>query len=181
MGYVDDGAYSCGHKDPAILSDILTEKFDNLSVWMQNNKLVNDPDKTNLLVLGPKKFDRKRNEVSITAGNFTIKPTDTAKLLGCWIHQSLKWNRHLLEGKSSLVHQLTMRNNALNRVSKNASFSTKLMIANGVFHSKLVYMITVWGGAPQYLINALQVQQLRAARTVCGFQSMGWSRRRLLR
>ena len=55
------------------------------------------------------------------------------------------------------------------------------MIANGVFHSKLVYMITVWGGAPQYLINALQVQQLRAARTVCGFQSMGWSRQRLLR
>ena len=58
---------------------------------------------------------------------------------------------------------------------------TKLMIANGVFHSKLVYMITVWGGAPQYLINALQVQQLRAARTVCGFQSMGWSRQRLFR
>ena len=121
VGYVDDGAYSCGHKDPAILSDILTEKFDHLSAWMQNNKLVNNPDKTNLLVLGPKKFDRKRNEVSITAGNFTIKPSNTAKLLGCWINQSLKWNKHLLEGKSSLVHQLTMRNNALARVSKNAN------------------------------------------------------------
>ena len=49
VGYLDDGAYSCGHKDPAILSDILTEKFDNLSAWIQNNKLVNNPDKNKFI------------------------------------------------------------------------------------------------------------------------------------
>ena len=55
------------------------------------------------------------------------------------------------------------------------------MVANGAVHSKLVYLITLWGGAQQYLLKALQVQQLTAARTVCGFQSWGWSRRRLLK
>ena len=38
----------------------------------------------------------------------------------------------------------------------------------------------MWGSAEQYLLKALQTQQLPAARTVCGFQSWGWSRRRLL-
>ena len=46
--------------------------------------------------------------------------------------------------------------------------------------SKFVYLITVWGSAQQYLINTLQVQQLTAARIVCGADSFRWSRRKLL-
>ena len=37
------------------------------------------------------------------------------------------------------------------------------MIANGAIMSKLVYLITVWGGASQYLLKAVQVKQLDAA------------------
>ena len=54
------------------------------------------------------------------------------------------------------------------------------MIANGAVMSMLVYLITVWGGAQQYLLKGLQVQQLIAARTVCGFFSRGWSKKKLL-
>ena len=46
--------------------------------------------------------------------------------------------------------------------------------------SKIVYLISVWGGAQQYLINALQVQQLVAARAVCGSGCWRWSRTKLL-
>ena len=55
------------------------------------------------------------------------------------------------------------------------------MVANGAVQSKLVYLINVWGGGQQYVMKALQVQQLSAARTVCGFHSWGWSKSRLLR
>ena len=55
------------------------------------------------------------------------------------------------------------------------------MIANGAVMSKLVYLISVWGGAQQYLLKALQVQQLTAARTVCGPGSRYWSRMKLLK
>ena len=46
--------------------------------------------------------------------------------------------------------------------------------------SKLTYLITLWGGAQQYLLSALQVQQLAAGRAVCGFGCWGWSRKKLL-
>ena len=39
----------------------------------------------------------------------------------------------------------------------------------------------MWGNAQQNLLNAVQVKQLTAARTVCGVQSLRWSRARLLR
>ena len=52
VGYVDDGAYSYAHKDPAILSQVLTYKFKKLEEWMNANKLVINPDKTHLMVMG---------------------------------------------------------------------------------------------------------------------------------
>ena len=148
---------------------------------MSDNRLVINPKKADLIILGTKKTNRLRHEVTVKAGNHTIKPSETAKLLGGKIHQSLKWNEHIAEGKASLICQLISRNNALKRVCAYAPFKTRLMLANGAFHSKLVYLITLWGGAQGYLIDALQVQQLKAARTVCGDQSFRWSRGRILK
>ena len=180
VGYVDDGAYSFGHQNPHVLSSVLSEKYTCLENWMNSNRLVINPDKTHLMILGSKKSVISQG-FNITAGGFTVRPTETEKLLGGQIHQSLKWACHIVDGKLSLVKQLTSRNNALKMVCKHAEFKTRLMLANGVFHSKLVYLINVWGNAEKYLIKALQTQQLIAARTVCGRLSAWWSRLKILK
>ena len=41
-------------------------------------------------------------------------------------------------------------------------------------------MLPLFGGAPDYLMKAVQVQQLKAARFVCGYQSYFWSTKQLL-
>ena len=180
VGYVDDGAYSYSHADPSVLSRELTRKYSMLEDWMNNNRLVINPDKTHMMVIGGKKVEVLRRQVTMKAGNFVIKPSESEKLLGGTIHQSLEWNHHLRDGQSSLIKQLTNRINGLKRISRSACFSTRLMIANGAVQSRLVYLITVWGGTKQYLLRALKVQQLNAARTVCGYHSRWWSTRRLL-
>ena len=181
VGYVDDGAYSFAHSNPTVISEVLTEKYNLLEEWMSNNKLVINPDKTHMMVIGTNKSAELRKQVSMMAGGFSIKPTKTEKLLGGHIHESLKWNQHLADNKSSLIKQLISRNNGLKKISKNAKFRTKLMVANGAVQSRLVYLITLWGGAQKYLLKALQTQQLTAARSVCGFQSARWSKGRLLK
>ena len=181
VGYVDDGAFSYAHSNPAVISRVLTEKYDILEDWMNNNKLVINPDKTHLIVIGSKKSAELRKQVIMMAGEYSIKPTETEKLLGGQIHQSLKWNQHISDSKTSLIRQLRTRNNGLKRISRNAKFDTRLMVANGSVQSKLVYLITLWGGAQQYLLKALQVQQLTAARTVCGMHSWRWSKGKLLK
>ena len=79
------------------------------------------------------------------AGPFTIFPTESEKLLGGQLHQSLEWNHHIRDHESSLVRQLTTRINGLKKISTNATFNTRLMVANGVVMSKMVYLITLWG------------------------------------
>ena len=78
------------------------------------------------------------------------------------------------------MRQLTSRLNGPRRTSHNATFNTKLMVANGIVMSKMVYLITLWGGAQRYLLEALLGQQLIAARIVCGFYIFSWSKRKLL-
>lgn len=180
VGYVDDGAFSYADADPAVLSQVLSRKFNMLEQWMHANKLVINPDKTHLIVMGSKKHRNMRKEVSLVASGHTIYPTVTEKLLGGQLHQSLTWNFHLRDHKGSLTKQLTSRINGLKRVCANGSFKTKLKVANGLVISKLTYLITLWGGAQDYLLSALQVQQLTAARAVCGFGSRFWSKKKLL-
>ena len=104
--------------------------------------------------------------VSIVTPSATITPTPTEKLLGGWVHQDMKWAEHILEGKDSLIKSLTKRVSALKLIGKVATFKTRKMIADGVFMSKLVYLIPRWGGCGKYLIRSLQIVQNKAARVV---------------
>ena len=166
--YVDDCTYSHGDKDPAILSDTLSAQYKKISNYMAANKLVINADKTHLVVMGTKATAARRDEVELQAGEHTIRPTRTEKLLGGNISEDLKWREHLLDNEQSLVRQLTSRINGLVKISHCASFSTRLMVANGIFVSQLCYLIQLWGGAEGYLLSSLQVLQNRAARAVTG-------------
>ena len=54
VGYVDDGAYSYAHSDPAVLSQVLTRKYNLLEEWISGNRLVINPHKNHLMVMGSK-------------------------------------------------------------------------------------------------------------------------------
>ena len=41
-----------------------------------------------------------------------------------------------------------------------------MLIANGIFMSKLIYLIPLWSGCEEYMVRALQVIQNKAARSV---------------
>ena len=166
VNYVDDATYSFASKDPVILSSTLTTKYKTITNYMESNKLVINADKTHLVVMGKKKINNIRGQVQLLAGQHTIAPSQTEKLLGCNIHQSLKWREHLQTNESSLIRQLTSRLNALKMLGINAPFKTRLMAANSVFMSVLTYLIPLWGGTEGYLIKALQIVQNKAARCV---------------
>ena len=111
--------------------------------WMNANKLVINPYKTHLMVMASKKNLVNRKEVYMIASGFTIKPIETEKLLGGHIQQYLESNLHIRDHKEFLLNQLNSRLTCLKNVCVNASFDTKLMVANGEMMSKLKYLITL--------------------------------------
>ena len=71
-----------------------------------------------------------------------------------------------LYSDDSLLKSLTKRAGAMKKISRAASFKTRKMIANGIFMSKLIYLMPVWMGCEDYLVNALQVCVNKVARFV---------------
>ena len=65
-----------------------------------------------------------------------------------------------------MLKSLNTRVNALKMVSKISDFKTRKMLANGIFLSKLSYLITVWSNCSKDLISSLQTVQNRAGRMV---------------
>ena len=168
ISYVDDSIYSHGDTDPELLSQKLTQQYERISNFMATNRLVINGDKTHLVVMGTRRTARRRQEVSILADGHTIKPSRVENLLGSVLCEDMKWRQHLIASDQSLTRQLTSRLNGLLKVSSSAPFSTRLVVANGIFMSKLYYLVQLWGGCEKYLVKALQLLQNRAARVVTG-------------
>ena len=71
-----------------------------------------------------------------------------------------------MDNSEALLKSLSTRANAIKKISCFTSFKTRKIIANGIFMSKLIYLMPVWMGSEDYLINALQVCQNKVARLV---------------
>ena len=164
--FVDDSTYQVSASTPDELSEKLTMQYRKLADYMGDTGLVINDDKTHLIVLGTKKDANKRRDVKVETGTVTVTPVPTEKLLGLELHESLKFSEHCRDNDNSLFKRLIPRMNALKKLDKNASFKTRLMVANATIMSTFSYMLPVWGGTEEYIIQAAQVIQNRAARTV---------------
>ena len=76
-----------------------------------------------------------------------------------------------MDSDDSLVKALNKRLGALKKIQKKASFRSRKLIANGIFMSKLIYLMPLWSGCEEYLVRALQVIQNKAARSVAKLSS----------
>ena len=95
-----------------------------------------------------------------------MHPSEHEKLLGCVVHEDMKFGEHLMSIEDSLLRSLNTRICGLKMLSKLASFKTRKMVADGIIMSKLIYLIPLWGGSAKNIIAALQKAQNRAARRV---------------
>ena len=181
VNFVDDGTVYLGHKDPMIVSQKPTEHYNKIEEYMHSNKLVINSDKTHLLVMaGRGAIAARRMEVQVQAGPDIIEQSTSEKLLGGTVHFTGRWDEMVKNGSSSIISQLNGRMNGMKKLQQ-ADFKSKLAVATGLIQSKIQYLLPLYGGAPVYLMKAIQVQQLKAARFVCGYNSFYWSTHKLLK
>ena len=67
----------------------------------------------------------------------SIYASSSERLLCAHIHQNMKWAEHIQNSKFSVIQSLNVRLGALKTFAKFASFKVRLLLANGIFMSKL--------------------------------------------
>ena len=165
--FADDSTYSVSSQDQDTLAQKLNDRYNVMADYMNNNRLKLNDDKTHLLIMTTSQKQRILNlYIEINTPTEDIKPIKSEKLLGIFIQNNLKWTDYIQNNEKSLIKQLTSRLNALRMICGVASFKARLMIANGIFCSKLIFQISLWGGTEDFLLNSLQIVQNKAARSV---------------
>ena len=166
--YADDSTYSVQGSDPVELSSKLTQKYNDLADFLTANKLKVNDEKTHLLIMTTrqKRWHRDTTNITINTPTALVTPSAVERLLGAQVHQDMKWKEHILDNDDSLIRSLNRRAGAIKKISSTASFKTRKMIANGIYMSKLIYLMPVWMGCEDYLVNALQVNLNKVARLV---------------
>ena len=106
------------------------------------------------------------SNTTINTPTAIIVPSIVERLLGAQVRQDMRWREHLMDNKDFLLKSLNQRIGAIKKISKVSSFKTRKMIANGIFMSKLIYLMPVWMGCEEFWVSALQVCQNKAARLV---------------
>ena len=125
------------------------------------------PGKTHVMLMcSEQKLRRQSVELSMNAGDCVIASSRTERLLGVHVQRNLKWTEYIRDDKNSLLNGLAQRLGGLKMISRFASFKARLTVANGIFRSKLIFMMPLWSGCSEYLVDALQVAQNKAARIV---------------
>ena len=136
----------------------LDEKYHIMATYLGDNRLKLNDDKTHLLIMMTRNKRRLLNiDIQINTQSKEIKPIKSEKLLGIIIQEDLRWTEYIQNHENSLGKQLTARVSALKLVRKFSSFKVRLMVANGIFISKLIFQISLWGEAADYLIDSLQI------------------------
>ena len=135
-----------------------------------NSRLKLNDDKTHLLVISTSQARTRTqscNLVHINTPSAIIKQSFSEKLLGCWVQNDFKWSDYIRDNSESLVKALNTRLAAVARIARVASFKDRKRVADGIFASKLSYLISVWGGGcGAVIMETLQIIQNKVARTV---------------
>ena len=147
--YVDDGTDSVHAGHPDQLVEKLQREVNNTVSWLKDNRLCVAGDKSKLLVIGHPELRAARltGNLAIEVDGQRIEETDSGKLLGVIINNKISWKDHLYGDKdnSGLDSQLKQRVGTLRRLSKYMSTERLKMMVSGIFYSKLMYCLPVFG------------------------------------
>ena len=114
--------------------------------------MVCSSDKTKLLIMATyknryQKLSLENKELSVKVCGETKSESVSEKLLGITVNNLLTWRHHFYgdEENTGLMKQLSKRIGMLKQIRKYVTTSRFKIIMNGMFTSKLIYGITVWG------------------------------------
>ena len=166
--FADDSTYTATAKNEQDLSEKLSEKFQVMAEYLTENRLCINTDKTHMMVLCTEQKRRHidTQSVILNTGSELIHPTPVELLLGFQVDQNLGFGNFLISGKDSVISSLGKRIGALKSIAKVANFKTGQSVCSSLVISRILYMLPLYGGAPEYMLEALQKKQCEAMRLV---------------
>ena len=147
--YVDDDTDSVHGKSCEMVLFKLQKEVDNTVDWLKDNKMCVAGGKSKFMVVGTQRFRfaNQAENLSINVDGAQIEESMSEKLLGLVVNNRLTWKEYLYgdNENNGLISQLKQRVGVLRKLSSFMPKQSLRMVTNGIFYSKLLYCIIVFG------------------------------------
>ena len=129
------------------------------SKWLNDNKLIVNVSKSNVMVIRSKNSTIE-SDMCVILDDKNIEQTSSVKLLGVTIEETLNWKVHVSQVSKNISPKIGLSY----RLSSFLSSSHLIQIYVATVQPIIDYAITLWGSCDKCVINLLQRMQNRCAR-----------------
>ena len=150
--FADDATFVVETKDRVASQEKIEKAAENIQNFLNSQDLVVNLSKTMLLesMVKQKKSRLKGTQPSLstlmeTGEPKTIHPGSNIRLLGVNLEQNLAWNSHLLTGEKAVIPACRKQLGSLRYISHQIPRKSRLVLANGLIISRILYDIALWG------------------------------------
>ena len=171
--YADDSTIIITTKNRFEAQERMNILLDRVKIFLDANSLSLNTGKTEIVecMVRQKRVHQTGAppQLAITLPDGTLKvigAKESCRLLGGNVNQDVNWNHHLEQGEKPLLKSLRSILGILSHLSKNLPQKSRLLLANGLFLSRLLYLLPMWGGLPAKEAKRVQILMNKCARVV---------------
>ena len=145
------------------MQKIIIEKLDKIESFLVANKLTINVSKKVIMeiMLKQKRSRLKGNPPSLTVRTDTEIKTITSKtecfLLGGYLQQNMLWQSMIETGEKSILRRVRSKLGAQKYCCRKLSCQSKLLLANGLIISKILYLLPIFCRTQRKYLDKLQV------------------------
>ena len=161
--YADDAVLYCYDSNPAGLECALNANLYSIAIWLNDNKLTLNVDKTKTMLIGSNSKLGKLNSLSVSVLDNQLDSVRSFKYLGVVLSSNFTWTEHVEHVTSKVNQRLVL----LRRIKHLLPYNARLLYYNSLVLPIFDYADLVWGDKDNaVLMNNLQVLQNKGAKLV---------------
>lgn len=167
--YADDSTIYVSAHNSVQLNTILNKELKLVELWISENKLVINTEKTKSLMIGSSYLLKNSPVLNLSVGGATIEQVAEAKLLGLTVDNMLTWNNQIKNILNKMGKYMAM----VRHCKKCIPHSIRKMLVESIVLCHIDYCSSIWSTTTETNLNKLQVAQNKAARLVlnCSFRT----------
>ena len=173
--YADDSTVVISTKSRFEAQEKIISITEKMKIFLSSNSLSLNLSKTEIVeIMVRQKRARLAGlppQLSVIKPDRTLKiitAKDYCRLLGGNLNRDATWSHQLDLGDKAIMKTLRTTLGFLSHISSHLPVSSRLLLANGLFLSKLLYLLPMWGGLSKRDAKKIQILLNKCARMVLG-------------
>ena len=163
--YADDTVLFFADKDNSVIQSVLTVELERLNVWLIENKLFLNKEKTESVLFGTSANLSNVTNYQLSISEHPLKQVTEYRYLGVILNANLSWNAHI----ESIPVKVGKRIGILRRLHRNITMNAAETVFKSFIRPLMEYCDSVCTCCGEQNKERFEKLQRRAARTITRF------------